>query len=77
MVKCLFPHAMTTSRRDDFRGDDALWWLARARQGATDKRVNSLLHKKNFPSIAMAKRAARAYTFSSREKGPHANPDCR
>jgi hypothetical protein len=68
---------MMTSRRDDFRANDGLWLRGAPRKGATDKRVNSLLHKKNFPSIAMAKRVARAYTFSSREKRPHANPDCR
>jgi two-component system, NarL family, invasion response regulator UvrY len=62
---------MRMSQRNDlatFASNDALWWRATPRQGATDKRVNSLLHQKNFPSGAMAKRAARAYTFSTREK---------
>jgi len=35
---------------------------------ATDERVNSLLHNKNFVVEAMAKGRSRAYTFSPREK---------
>src|SRR5688500_2285727 len=59
---------MLMSRRDDFPRNDALWLRATPGQVPTDTRVNSLLHQKNFPLRAMVKRAARAYTFSTREK---------